>query len=298
MHSSVYGYLTIFHAIVAEGSIAGAARKLEMAPPSVSQALKLLERHIGLPLFNRTTRKMELTEAGQRLFDSTKTALQQLDFAFESVHDLTGIPTETVRMTIPHIAYWLIIRPHLGEFVNRFPGIQLEISINDGTVDILKEGFDLGIRFGDKIEENVVAKKLPDPFRVGLFASKDYTRRHGLPKRIEELFATQIHRLSLYYLKPPVSADFKPKRAGYYIDMPYALITNNLEVVMDGIRQGIGIGRVFEPIQRLQPDSDDFVPVLEKHWKRFPPLNLFYMQHSRKAARVRAVIDFLTEKTG
>ena len=67
MNSSIYGYLTVFHAIVREGSIARAARKLEIAPPSVSQALKLLEQHIGLPLFNRTTRKIELTEAGQRL---------------------------------------------------------------------------------------------------------------------------------------------------------------------------------------------------------------------------------------
>lgn len=92
MQSSIYGYLTYFHEIVNKGSIAAAARKLEIAPPAVSNALKLLERHLGLPLFTRTTRKMELTEAGQRLFDSTKDMIRGLDLMMESVRDLAEKP--------------------------------------------------------------------------------------------------------------------------------------------------------------------------------------------------------------
>lgn len=164
MNSSIFGYLTAFHSIVEEGSIAGASRKLEIAPPSISQSLKLLEQHIGLPLFNRTTRRMELTEAGVHLYESTKDIIKSLSSAVESTQDLKNTPSGVVRMTIPRVAYWLILKPHFAEFCRRYPNVQLEIAIDDGTVDILKENFDVGIRFGDKVAENMVAKKLLNPF--------------------------------------------------------------------------------------------------------------------------------------
>ncbi|TCP97314.1 regulatory helix-turn-helix LysR family protein [Cricetibacter osteomyelitidis] len=92
MQSSTFGQLNIFHAIVAAGSIIGASRLLGIASPSISQALKLLEQHIGLPLFQRSTRKMTLTEAGQRLYDDTKYLVSSLDYALEGVKALKEQP--------------------------------------------------------------------------------------------------------------------------------------------------------------------------------------------------------------
>ncbi|WP_443091647.1 LysR family transcriptional regulator [Basfia succiniciproducens] len=296
MHSSIYGYLTVFHTIAAEGSIAGAARKLQMASPSISQSLKLLEQHIGLPLFNRTTRKMELTEAGHHLLASTQDAIAQLSVAVESVQDLSGVPKGVVRMTVPHVGYWLIIEPHLAEFCDRYPDIQLEISINDGTVDILKEGFDLGIRFGDKVDEQMVAKKLTAPFRLGLYASSAYQQQFGLPKKIAEL---KNHRLVGFRFATsnrifPLSLNDKGEEVS--IEMPTPIVANSLIVAKDVIKNGIALGRFFEPLMSKQADRAAFIPVLEKHWKTFGALYLYYMQHSQKAGRVRAVIEFFTEK--
>lgn len=295
MHSSIYGYLTVFHTIVAEGSIAGAARKLQMASPSISQSLKLLEQHVGLPLFNRTTRKMELTEAGYRLAESTREALQSLAVAVETVQDLSNIPKGVVRITVPHVAYWLLIEPRLGEFAKRFPDIQLEISINDGIVDILKDGFDLGIRFGDKIEENMVAKKLTAPLRLGIYASKAYQAKFGLPKKIEEL---QQHRLIGFRFTTsnrifPLTLVNKGEDISVNMTMP--MVANSLLVVKSAIEQGVGIGHHFEPLMTKNSDKSEFIPVLEKHWKTFGTLYLYYMQHSQKAGRIRAVIEFFTE---
>lgn len=296
INGSIYGYLTVFHAIVTEGSIAAAARKLQIASPSVSNSLKLLEQHIGLPLFNRTTRKIELTEAGLRLYDSSQSAMQELAFAVESVHDLGQVPSGSVRITVPRIAYLLILKPHFAEFCRRYPDIQLEISVFDGTVDILKEGFDLGIRFGHSIEENMVAKKVLAPFKGGLYVSKAYAERFGVPQTLTEL---QQHTLigfrfmTANRLFPLTLIDHEQE---VNIDMPTGLIANSLEVVLDAIRQGLGIGRVFEPILALEADANDFIPVLEPHWKSYPPLSLYYLQHSQKAKRVRALIEFLIEK--
>lgn len=297
MNSSTYNALQIFHAIVAEGSIAGAARRLEMASPSVSQALKLLENHIGLPLFHRTTRKMELTEAGSRLIETTQEALQTLNGAVEAVQDLGGKPKGSVRMTVPHVAYWLLIEPHLGEFAERFPDIQLEISINDGTVDILQEGFDFGIRFGGQVAENMVAKKLTEPFRLGIYATEAYRRRYGLPKNIDDL---KSHRLTGFRFTAsnrlfPLSLQKKGETVS--VDMPVPIIVNSLIAAKSVIKQGIAIGRFFEPLMAVQPDRTDFLPVLEKHWQTFGALYLYYPQHSQKAGRIRATVAFFEEKS-
>lgn len=297
MNSSTYNALQIFHAIATEGSIAGAARRLQMGSPSVSQSLKLLENHIGLPLFHRTTRKMELTEAGQRLIETTKDALQTLNGAVEAVRDLGGNPKGSVRMTVPHVAYWLLIEPHLGEFAERFPDIQLEISINDGTVDILQEGFDLGIRFGSQVAENMVAKKLTKPFRLGLYATERYRKRYGLPKNIGGL---KSHRLTGFRFTTsnrlfPLSLVQKGENVS--VEMPVPMIVNSLIAAKSVIKQGIAIGRFFEPLMAVQPDRADFLPVLEKHWQTFGALYLYYPQHSQKAARVRATVGFLEEKS-
>ncbi|MGR6981638.1 LysR family transcriptional regulator [Testudinibacter sp. P27/CKL/0425] len=297
INGSVYGYLTIFHAIVEEGSIAAAARKLEIASPSVSHALKLLEQHIGLPLFNRTTRKIELTEAGARLYESAKPAMQELAFALESVHDLAQVPSGCVRITVPRIAYLLILKPHFAEFCRRYPEIQLEISVYDGTVDILKQGFDLGIRFGNAIEENMVARKLLAPFKAGLYASAHYVEQFGVPTSLEALAKHRLIGFRFMTANRLFPLTLNDNGQDVNIEMPTPIIANSLEVVLDAVPQGLGIGRIFEPILQREHDAADFIPLLPDYWKTYPPLSLYYLQNSQKAKRVQVLIDFLIEKT-
>ncbi|KGQ70889.1 LysR family transcriptional regulator [Chelonobacter oris] len=296
MNSSIFGYLTVFHTIVTEGSIAAAARKLEIASPSVSNSLKLLEQHIGLPLFTRTTRKIELTEAGIQLYQHSKPAMQELTLALESVHDLADIPSGSVRITVPRIAYLLILKPHFAEFCRRYPDIQLEISVYDGTVDIIKQGFDLGIRFGSSIEENMVARKLLAPFKGGLYVSKEYAKQFGVPTSIAELKQHNLIGFRFMTANRLFPLTLNENGHDVTLEMPSALIANSLEVVIDAVRQGLGIGRVFEPILKLEADAADFIPVLPSHWKTYPPLSLYYVQHSQKAKRIRTLIEFLSEK--
>ena len=131
MNGSTYNQLRVFHAIAQEGSVSGAARSLEMAPPSVSQSLKNLEQELGLPLFTRTTRKVELTEAGQMLFQRTFQSAKALDLAIETVADLSREPRGKVRITLPRFVYQQVLAPIYVEFCQRYPEIELEISIFD-----------------------------------------------------------------------------------------------------------------------------------------------------------------------
>jgi DNA-binding transcriptional LysR family regulator len=295
MDSVVFGQLTVFHAIAAEGSITGAARRLGVGLPAVSKSLKLLEKTIGLPLFNRTTRTLEITEAGQMLLIRTADAMQTLRYAVESVHDLGQTPSGTVRITAARFAYQSILKPALVGFCEAYPQIDLEISVYDGTIDLLQEGFDLGIRFGDRLEEGMVARRLREPFREGLYVSETYIQRHGVPGEPSELGR---HRLIGYRFA--TSNRLLPlilNRGGQEltVDMPASIVTNDIEVIADGVRMGLGIGRLFEPVHAQFPDRDNFIPVLESFWRTYPAVYLYFPQGSQKAKRIRTVIDYLAD---
>ncbi|AIV07559.1 MULTISPECIES: LysR family transcriptional regulator [Vibrio] len=297
MNGTTYNQLMMFHTIAQEGSITAAARKLEIAPPSVSQALKMLEEQLGLPLFTRTTRRIELTEAGQRLYDRTLTTMSDLNLAVESVSDLSRVPSGKVRITVPRFVYQSLLKPIYIEFCQRYPDIQLEISVSDKTVDIIREGFDMGIRFGDKVEEGMIARQLTHPVKEALFASPSYVAQFGLPNTPEDL---KKHKLIQYrFISSNQIAPLKLNNKGEAItvDMPSALIVNDTDLMVDAAINGLGIGRIVTPIVQEGFRTGELVPVLEEYWQPYSGLYVYFHKNTQKAKRVRVLIDFLIEKT-
>ncbi|WP_260261787.1 LysR family transcriptional regulator [Vibrio intestinalis] len=295
MKGTTYSQLQVFHAIVAEGSIRGAARKLEMAAPSVSQALKLFESNLGLTLFNRTTRKIELTEAGRLLHDRTVDAVSTLNFALESVQELANEPQGKLRITMPKFVYNTYLKDLYPAFCQRYPDIELELIISDATLDIVKEGIDMGIRFGNKLEPGMVAKKLTNPLVESLFASPEYIEQFGAPTEIEHL---QQHKLIQYrFVTANQYAPLNLMQDGQatQVDFPYALVVNDTDVMVDAALSGLGIGRLVLPAVKPHFESKTLLPVLEDKWPTIQGLYLFFSQNSQKVRRVRVLIDFITE---
>ena len=297
MDNSFYGQLNVFQTIAQEGSISAAARKLEIAVPSASQALKLLEQKIGVPLFHRTTRNIQLTDAGRQLLERTEQAMATLHQAFEEVRNFGEQVSGTVWITMARVMYQLVLRPHLAEFHQRYPQIQLEISLNDGLSHLIEDGIDLGIRFGNRLDEGMVARKLLNGTQEGLYVSSSYAAQHGIPKTPKDLPAHKLigyRFISSNKIEPLVIAQNGQETA---VEMDTPLICNDPEILLDATRQGLGIGRAFTHNMQQQPDRADFVPVLQKYWRQYPPLYLYYLQHSQRTKKVQAVIEFLLEKT-
>ena len=297
MNNVIYNQLRIFQSIAREGSITAAARKLEITPPSVSKALKQLEQHIGHPLFVRTTRRIELTDAGQQLLEQTTAAVDSLEKSLENIRDQSQEPSGLVRITLSRFAYLLILKPVMAAFCQQFPGVQLEISVYDGTVKIIDDRFDLGIRFGDILEGGVVARQVMRPFREGLYASSSYLKEFGTPTMPAELYQHNLigYRFITNNRILPLILDHNGEQLT--VEMPGQLISNDIDVMADGIRSGLGIGRLFEPIHGLQPDKEQFIPVMEKYWKTYPPVYLYYPKNAGKTKRVKTLIDFLIKRT-
>lgn len=296
MNSILYNQLTIFHAIAEEGSISAAARRLGIAAPSVSKSLKLLEESLGARLFFRTTRRISLTEEGKRLRENTVQAVQTLENAVAEVRGAGGSLSGSVRITLSRFAFYLVLQPLYAEFCHRYPEIELEISIFDGIVDIVKQGFDMGIRFHDRVDEGMVARRLLPSFKNGLYVSRNYADLYGIPQTPTDLNQHKLigYRFISSNRMLPLILNDRGKEIA--IEMPLAMVSNDIEVMADAVRQGIGIGRIFEPHCYLLPDAADFIPVLPDYWQDYPSVSLYYLQNSRKSARVQAVADFLVEK--
>jgi len=295
MNGTTFNQLVMFQAIAKEGSITKAAQKLEIASPSVSNALKALEEQLGLPLFTRTTRRIELTEAGRQLYESTAESVNELSFALESVSDLSKVPSGKVRLTLPRFVYQYLLKPVYAEFCHRYPRIELEVSVSDAAIDILKEGFDLGIRFGDRVEEGMVARQLTPPMREALFASPDYIETYGQPTTPEDL---KQHKLIQYrFITSNQIAPLLLDKSGekLIVNMPNALIVNDTDLMLDATINGIGIGRIVEPMIQDLLEKKALVPVLEEYWCPYSPLYIYFHRNSQKAKRVRVLIDFLLE---
>ncbi|SHG80278.1 LysR family transcriptional regulator [Ferrimonas marina] len=296
MNRIPFGQLEIFLSIARHGSIRGAARALAISAPSVSQGLKLLESHLGLPLFIRTTRQIELTEAGRLLLEQAGPAHAALTEALVEAGAQGQAPSGKVRLTLPRFVYRLYFHAHYAEFCRRFPQIELEVSVDDRAVDLIEQGYDLGIRLGDRVAQGMVAKRISPPMAEALFASPDYLAAHGTPDSIEAL---RQHRLIQYRFIASnqvaplmLQTDGEPVR----IELPNAMVVNDTDLMVDAALQGLGIGRIVTPAVKSHFNQGTLVPVLPHHWHQYPGLHLYFPQGAQKAQRVRALIDFLSER--
>lgn len=296
MDNSVFGQLRVFQAIARQGSISAGARMLGITAPSASQTLKQLEARIGVPLFQRTTRQIQLTEAGTKLLRGMGSALETLEQAVEITRTCGNSPAGLVRVTMSRFAYSLIFRPLFARFCKAYPQIQLELSIFDGTINIVEQGFDLGIRFGNTLEEGMVASQLLPPLREGLYVSQGYIEAHGHPQVPEDLPRHQLIGYRFITSNRILPLILNDKGEDLTIEMPFQLMSNDIDVMADAVRDGMGIGRIFEPVMAQRHDREQYIPVLESWWKTYPGVYLYYMQRSQKASRLQVLIDFLREQ--
>lgn len=158
--------IEVFLAIVREGSLRAAARSLGVGAPAVSHQLKALERKIGVDLLVRTTRSIELTDAGRALLARAAPAFKEIADAIEGTREIGKSTSGTLRLTLPRSAYKMIIAPVLADFQAQYPDVCLDLSIDEGLVDIVKEGFHAGFRLGDRLTADMVAVRLTGPPRV------------------------------------------------------------------------------------------------------------------------------------
>src|SRR5215510_13208883 len=178
--------IAIFVRVVDVGSFTGAADAHGISQPVVSKSITRLEERLGARLLNRTTRRLSLTEAGSELYRRSLHALKQIEDAELEVARFQTEPRGTLRVNAPMSFSILHLGPVVQEFLARFPGVSLELELDDGFVDMVGGGYDVLLRIGQLGDSSLVARRLT-PCRSVLCASPGYLQKHGEPQTLEDL---------------------------------------------------------------------------------------------------------------
>ena len=239
----LWGHCHWLGVLAQQGSYTAAAARLGVSKAAVSQRITELERLSGVPLVQRTTRSVRLTEAGQRLVDDTRASFEHIAESFSRVRDLAGAPRGRLRVTAPVAFARQQLVPRLGDFLREYPDVRLELSLSDHLASLATEGFDLAIRHTANPPDTHVAWTLCATRSV-LVASRSYLRRQGSPATPAEL--TQHN--CLHY---PRSQDtpawtlepMKPELGGERVTVQVSgsLAANNSEALRDAALAGLGI---------------------------------------------------------
>ncbi len=285
--------LAVFVAVAQASGFSAAAVRLGISPSAVSQAVRNLEERLGFPLFNRTTRSVSLTEAGQRYFDRILPCIEELSAATEELDENADQPSGLLRLNVPRAAYMIILQPALPAFHERYPKISVEIVIENALVDIVGKGFDAGIRFGDLLEKDMIALRIGPPISAHMIASPAYLNKRGMPDHPRDL---QNHDcIQFRHVTTGQIERWAFAKDGETVEMvPNGhLIINDSEALVQSALDGLGIAYMINGYIERFLERGELVRVLADWSPRFDDLHLYYPDRRRVPAKLRVFIDFL-----
>ncbi len=285
--------LVAFVSVAQQGGFSAAAVRLGVSASAVSQAIRTLEDRLGVPLFNRTTRSVSLTEIGQRYYDRVLPYVRELAEANEELGDETERVGGLLRLNVPRAGYLIVIQPILRRFLDTYPDVSIELVLENALVDIVGIGFDAGIRFGDLIEKDMIAVRIGPPIEAFMIVSPDYIARRGMPKVPQDLQSHDCIRFRHVTTGQIERWEFSKEGETFELSPTGRLIINDSEALVQSALDGLGIAYMINGyIERFIEDGR-LVRVLADWSPRFDDLHLYYADRRRVPAKLRALIDFL-----
>ncbi|MFS8113127.1 LysR family transcriptional regulator [Rhizobium jaguaris] len=291
------GDLNAFVAVARAGGFREGARASGSSASFLSEAVRRLETQLGVRLFNRTTRSVVPTEAGKGLLERLGPALIEVESALDVVNRFRDRPAGTLRLNVPVSAARLVLPSIIPAFLAAYPDIRLEVITEESFVDVLAAGCDAGIRYDERLEQDMIAVPIGPRFqRFAVAASPAYLDRHGRPQHPSELLghACILGRFSSGAMTTPW--EFEREGEVLRVDCTGPLIVRlggATDLAVDAAIAGTGIVYLFEDWLRPFLDSGALEPILEPWWQRFSGPFLYYPGRRLVPAPLRAFIDFV-----
>ncbi|MCK9815415.1 MAG: LysR family transcriptional regulator [Candidatus Pseudomonas colombiensis] len=287
-----------FISVVNAGGFREGAKTSGRSASSLSDAVRRLEAGLGVRLLNRTTRSVAATEAGMRLMERIVPALGEVESALDVVNDFRDRPSGTLKLNVPASAARLVLPSIITPFLQKYPDITLEVMIEESFVDMLSAGCDAGIRYDERLEQDMIAVPIGPRFqRFATAASPAYLDARGRPEHPRDLLNHACLRgrfpsgaMPLWeYERHGETVSVDPTgplivRVGGAIDL-------NIQAAVDGL----GIVYLFEEWLRPYLDSGALEPVLEPWWQRFTGPFLYYPGRRYLPSPLRAFVDFIND---
>lgn len=284
--------LKTFVRVAELSSFTHASDALGLPRSTVSEQVRSLEELLGARLLLRTTRKVQVTPDGQALYERSKDLLGQMDELEGLFREDSSTLTGRLRVDMPTAIARRLVMPRLGEFLERHPLIELEISSTDRRVDLVREGFDCVLRIGALPDTPLVARNV-GLFRMINCVSEGYAERFGIPRNLEEL---QQHRLVNY--APAFGAAeslFEYCRGGkdFQVSMPCSVTVNNIEAYEAACVGGLGIIQIPRLADTYQQQRGALIEILPEYRPTAMPVSLLYAHRRHLPQRCRVFMDWL-----
>ena len=291
--------LAAFVSVARAGGFRDAARISGVSPSGLSVAVSRLEARLGLRLLNRTTRSVIPTEAGQRLIERLAPVLGEMEAALDVLNAFRDRPSGTLRLNVPSSTARIVLPPIAAGFLKAYPEIRLEVVVEDSFVDILAAGCDAGIRYDERLEQDMIAVPIgPRTQRFATAATPGYLAARGRPQHPRDLLAHACLRGQFGGGAVP-TWDFARDGELVRVDPPGPLLVRPgaaLELAISLAVAGVGIIHLWEDMLRPHLDSGALEPILEPWWESFPGPFLYYPGRRHVPAPLRAFVDFIKDR--
>ena len=287
------GDLIAFATIAREKSFTRAAARLGMSQSGLSHLMRELEARIGVRLLARTTRSVSPTAAGDRLLATLEPRLAEIDREIESLRQLRDQPGGLIRLTASDQAAQSALMPKIIPFLDRWPDITIEISIDYGLTDIVAERFDAGIRIGEQIDKDMIAVPIGPDMEMAAVAAPAYLARHGTPASPQDLTAHRCLNLRLQTSGGLYPWEFSRNGRALNVRVSGPLIANRMPQLIEAARAGLGIA--FAPLNGVAEDlaAGRLVRLLADWCEPFSGYHLYYPSRKQPSAAFRLLIEAL-----
>ncbi|SDO52539.1 LysR family transcriptional regulator [Phyllobacterium sp. OV277] len=296
MRGNEHAELRAFAAIVEHGSFARAAAHLGVSASALSQTIRNMEERLGIRLLHRTTRSVRPSEAGEKFLIRLLPALTALDTAVAELVAAKDVPSGTLRINTMRLAAIHYLAPLVGPFLAAFPDIVMDIVVDERLVDIVAEGFDAGVRLGEKLEMDMIAVRLSADQEMMVVATPDYLERFGTPLTPRDLLQ---HRCLNYRWPTDGSLyrwEFERGDEKLQIAVNGPLMVNEPGMTPRIVADGVGIGYLFAHDIRDLVASGKLVQLLQEWTPTFPGFYLYYPSRRQMAPALRAFLDFVADR--
>jgi DNA-binding transcriptional LysR family regulator len=290
------GDLSAFMAVARAGGFRDAARATDGSASGLSDAVRRLEAKLGVRLLNRTTRSVVPTEAGRSLLERLGPVLSEVDNALDVVNGFRDKPSGTLKLNVPLSAARLVLPAIVPRFLAAYPEIRLEVVADESFVDVLAAGCDAGIRYEERLEQDMIAVPIgPRTQRFAAAASPAYLAQHGRPQHPRELLEHNCMR-TRFASGALIHWEFQRDGETVRIEPTGSLLVQvggALDLVVDAAVNGLGIVYLFEDWLKPYLERGELEPVLEPWWPQFPGPFLYYPGRRLLPAPLRAFVDFI-----
>ena len=280
--------MTTFVQIVDKGSLTAAADALDTSLPSVVRTLASLERHLGVRLLNRTTRRIHLTDEGAQFLERCRTILSELQEAEAALTSRQIEPQGRLKITAPVVFGRCYVTPIVNEFVRRYPNVSVDLLLVDRFTNLVEEGLDVAVRVGQLRDSSLVAIPVGQARRV-ICASPDYLRRHGTPRVPQDVAK---HRCVRYTgLAARDEWGLQVGRRIVTIPITSVISCNQIDSALDACINGVGLGMFFSYQVVPHRKAGELRYVLEEFEIEPRPIQVIYPHSKLLSTKVRAFVD-------